>query len=305
MSDTPEKPVTLDLARSRYLDSLDNSPDDEALDPEEAAEEFAFQQQELADKQAEAEADRSIGLTEDEREDLFASFRDRQPLINTCNGIVAIAFLFAVRYGLEALNHRLAGPSIPSQMQLFPDPVIWWFFAGFGALTLPWEITLQVWALSGHRHTVFLYRQWQKRATFDYKGGHFKNELGLYRWFVLVVALPIGIANCLALNMRSTLGPDAIRECGYAFKPCKVLPYANIKNITYIAPNNAIKPSANAKLVIDFKNGYSWSSFEWGNQSKDVDPAIVRYVAARVPIHVTGIEALQDAAPAANPPPAR
>jgi hypothetical protein len=308
MNDTPEKPVTLGLARSRFLDSLNTSSDDEAIDPEDVAEDLVFQQQELAEKQAQAEADRALGLTEDEREDLFAHFRDRQPLINTCNVVVALIFLFGVRYGLEAINRRLAGPPLPSQIQLFPDPIIWWFFAGFGALIFPWEITLQLWSLLGHQRTVFLYRQWQKRSTFDYKGGQFKNELGLYQWFILLIALPIGVANMLALNMRSMLGPDAIRECGYAFKPCKVLPYADLRAITYIAPNYAVKPPAAAKLVIDFKNGYSWSSSNWGNENKDIDPAIVRFLVSRVPISITGIEALPPAytpCKMPDPPPIR
>jgi hypothetical protein len=35
-------------------------------------------------------------------------------------------------------------------------------------------------------------------------------------------------------------------------------------------------------------------SSEWGNENKDVDPAIVRFVATRVPISIIGIEALRD-----------
>jgi hypothetical protein len=294
MNDDPEKPLTLGLARDRFLDAINNSPDDEPIDPEDAVEDFALQQEMAAEAQEQAEANRALGLTDDEREDLFARFRDRQIIINICNVAVAIVFFFGIRYGFAAINHRLAGPSSPSQVQLFPDPVIWWFFAGFGALTLPWEITLQIWALFGNRRTVFLYRQWQKRATFDYKGSTYKNELGLYHWIILLIVLPIGVANSLALNMHSTLGPNTLRECGYAFKPCKILPYSDIRAITYVAPNAAIKPPAAAKLVIDFKNGYTWSSAKWGNENKDVDPVVVNFIAAHTPVPIVGIEALKD-----------
>ena len=81
MRDDPEKPVTLGLAHDRFLDAMNNSPDDERIDPEDAAEDLAFEQEEAAEKQRQAEANRALGLTDDEREDLFAHFRDRQVLI--------------------------------------------------------------------------------------------------------------------------------------------------------------------------------------------------------------------------------
>ena len=300
MIDTPEKPVTLGLARGRYLESISNSTDDEGVDPEDAAEDLATQQEEIAEAQKQAMENRALGLTDDEREDLFAGFRQHQIIINACNFVGAFVFFFGALFAFKAMNHRLAGPSLPGQIQLFPDTIIWFFFAGFGALTFPWEITLQVWALFGDRRTVFLYRQWQKRSTFNYKGGQFKNELGLYHWFILLVALPIGVASSLALNMRSTLGPSSIDYCGYGFRPCKALPYADVKTIAYIAPNGAVKPPAHAKLVIAFSSGVTWASTDWGDANKDVDPAMVRFLAARVPRPITGIEALQEASPPAN-----
>jgi hypothetical protein len=302
MNDDPEKPVTLGLARSRFLDAINDAPDDEDIDPEDAAEDLALQQEETAKAQEQDKADRALGLTADEREDLFARFRDRQVIVNICNFVVAVAFFFGVRYGFEAINHRLAGPALPDQIQLFRDPIIWYFFAGFGALTLPWEITLQVWSLFGNRRTVFLYRQWQKRSTFEYKGGVYKNELGLYHWFILLIALPVGVANSLALNMHATLESNAIRTCGYAFKPCATLPYAEIANITYFPLNPAVKPATAARLDLTFSNGVRWSSSDWGNENKGVDPAVVRFLAARVPLHITGIESLTDAIPPATDP---
>ncbi len=302
MNDDPEKPVTLGLARSRFLDSINNSPDDEDIDPEDAAEELALQQEETAKAQEQDQADRALGLTEVVREDLFARFSDRQFFVNICYFVVAVTFFFGVRFGFEAINHRIAGPALPGQMQLFRDPIIWYFFAGFGALTLPWEITLQVWSLFGNRRTVSLYRQWQKRSTFEYRGGAYKNELGLYHWFILLIALPVGVANSLALNMHTTLESNAIRTCGYAFKPCTTLPYAEIANITYYPPNPAVKPATAARLDITFSNGARWSSSDWGNENKDVDPSVVRFLAAHVSLHITGIESLTDTTPSATDP---
>jgi hypothetical protein len=300
MIDDREKSLTLGLARDRFLDSINRptgDPEDDEIDPEDTAKDLALQQQELAEKRHQEETNRALGLTDDQREDLWASFRHHQPIINACNVGVGITFLIGVHWALEAINRRLAGPAIPGQIQLLPSPFLWWFFAGFGALILPWGITLQLWALFGDRRKVHLYRQWQKQSNFKYKGGEFKNELGLYRWFVLLIALPIGIANMLALNMRSTLGPDAIQECGYAVRPCKTLPYADVRRMTYVDATKGSSSKIGASLVLDFKQGYRWSSSDWGDEIKDVDPAVVSFLTSKISLPVNSAAQVKDIPP--------
>jgi hypothetical protein len=174
---------------------------------------------------------------------------------------------------------------------------MWWFFAGFGALILPWEITLQLWALFGDRRKVYLYRQWQKRPNVQYERGSYKNELGLYHWFILLIALPIGIANMLALNMRSTLGPDAIQECGYAFRPCRVLPYADVRRITYVAATKGSSSKIGASLILDFKQNHRWSSSDWGDEAKDVDQAVVAFLTHKISLPVGSAGQIKDIPP--------
>src|SRR5882757_6261876 len=128
MRDDPEKPVTLGLSRSRYDDFIENSADDGDVDPEDAAEDLAFEQEDIAEAQKQVEANRVIGLTDDEREDLWASFRDHQWIINICNTLLAIVLTFLFHAALVAINRRLAGPPNSSSIQLFPSPFAWWIF---------------------------------------------------------------------------------------------------------------------------------------------------------------------------------
>jgi hypothetical protein len=295
MNDDPEKPLTLGLAHDRFLAAINNTPDDEPIDPEDAAEDLAYQQEEAAEAQKHADENRAVGLTDDEREDLWASFRDHQWIINVCNTILAAVLIYLFHAALVALSQRLAGPVSQSTTQLFPDPIIWWTWPFFAGICFAWEVTILLWAAFGNARMARLYRIWAQGLTFNYKGSEF-NAMGFNRWFILLIVLPGGVAIALALNMHAIVGPTSITDCGYASKACKVLPYADIKTITYIAPNNAGKHPIPAKLVIEFKDGKTWSSTEWGNENDDVDPAVVNFVSAHAPVPVIGIDALNDAA---------
>src|SRR5580658_1188513 len=86
--------------------SQSSGPDD-PLDPEDDE----FDDDQDADS-AEDAHERSLaaryGLTYDQIEDLWASFSNRQTLINCCNVAVAVAFFFGVHSALVAINRALA-----------------------------------------------------------------------------------------------------------------------------------------------------------------------------------------------------
>jgi hypothetical protein len=298
MNDDPEKPLTLGLAHERFLDAINNSPDDEPLDPEDAAEDLAYQQEEAAEAQKRADENRALGLTDDEREDLWASFRDHRWIINVCNTILAAVLIFLFHALLIAISQRLAGPASPGTIQLFPDPIIWWTWPFFAGICFAWEVTILLWAAFGNARMARLYRIWAQGLTFNYKGSEF-NAIGFNRWFILLFVLPGAVAIALALDMHAIVGTTSITDCGYASTTCKILPYSEIKSIAYIAANDAGKHRIPARLAIEFKGGQTWSSAEWGEENDDVDPAAVRFLARRVPLPITGIEALKDAPPPA------
>jgi hypothetical protein len=222
------------------------------------------------------------GMTYDELEDIWAGFRDRQTFVNCCNVIVAVLFLFGVHSALVALNRQIAAIDNPGYIHLFPESAVWWFLPGFGAMTLPWEITIRIWSLFADKRKVHLYREWAKRETSMYKGRAFRNEFGLYHFFALTIVLPIAIATLLALNMHATLGPAAIRDCGYAFKSCEIFPYDEVQKMTELPGQETAKTRVGSRVDLDLKDGRRWSSSDWGGSDQDVDPAVVLYLASKV-----------------------
>jgi hypothetical protein len=195
--------------------------------------------------------------------------------------MIAVAVLFALGswFALVSINKALASLDGPTLIRLLPEPAIWCFFPGFGALVLSWEITLQIWALFSSREKVNLFSDWTNQSTRFWGGrGQYAgiDSRKVLRLMSLLIALPIGVFTILALNMHATIGPDVIRDCGYAFKPCKVYPLADARRITaiqgYRMKDGNLTPRAG--LVVDFKDGRRWSSADWGDFKKTVDPTL-------------------------------
>ncbi|MGA2351513.1 MAG: hypothetical protein ABSF70_13840 [Terracidiphilus sp.] len=276
-------------------------PDDDDLDGDlddlpEAEEDYA------ADERALAMAN---GMTYDQLEDLWAGFSNRATTMNVCNVLVAILFFFGVHAALLATSRHLAAVDGPAQFRLYYQPIIWWILPGFGALILPWEITLRIWSLFAGSGKLHLYREWLRRETYiSQSGAILKDSFGLYRWLVLLIVLPIAVGSLLALNMHSTLGADAIRECDYAFKPCKVLPYADVRRITSVARYTAGSGGGavveGASVVLDFKNAYRWTTADWGDPINDVDPAVAHFLTSKVNLTINTADRLKNIPPLSN-----
>jgi hypothetical protein len=300
MSDEPEKPLTLGLAHDRFLDAINNSPDDEPIDPEDAAEDLALQQEEIAAAQKHADENRALGLTDDEREDLWASFRDHQWIINVCNTVLAAILICPFHAALVAMSQRLAGPANSSTIQLFPDPIIWWIWPFFAGICFAWEGTILLWAAFGNARMARLYRIWAQKLTFNYKGSEF-NAMGFNRWFMLLCVLPGGVATALALNMHATVGPTSITECGYAAKTCAVYPYSGVIRITRVAAHESSNGGTPLRLVLDFKDGRRWISNSWGDENDDIDPVLEKFLISRVGLPVNEADRIENLQPLESP----
>jgi hypothetical protein len=215
---------------------------------------------------------RALQMTPAELEELDRRFKRVKYLPTLCMIAVGVAFCFGSHAILAGLNRLAAGPITPSSIRLLPQSAIWWFFPGFGALSLSWEITLQLWA-RGDRKTAMLYNDWSMIRAWGANGMDSRRVLlGLG----LLVVLPIGLFTVLALPMHATVGPESIRDCGYAFRNCQVYPLAGARRITAIEGfrNRDGSLTHRAGLVIDFSDGRRWSSAEWGDFKPMVDPAL-------------------------------
>jgi hypothetical protein len=204
---------------------------------------------------------------------------------------VAVVFFFGSWFVLSSMNRLLAWIDGPVAFRLFPEPAMWWVFPCIGALTLSWELTLQIWARFSGRDTVNLFVQWsnsdssfwgrQKFGPVDYRR--------IFRLMALIFAMPAGIGIFLGVGMHASIGTDTIRDCGYGFRPCRVYSLADARRITQIEGfrDNSGKLINRAGVVIDFKDGRRWFSGKWGDWSQFVDPALASYIEARtrLPLH--------------------
>jgi hypothetical protein len=74
-------------------------------------------------------------------------FTSTNVAVNACMIVIGIAFAFTSHWALAAGNRHFAQADGPATFQFFPSGAICWFFPGFGALCLSWEITLFLWSL--------------------------------------------------------------------------------------------------------------------------------------------------------------
>lgn len=203
--------------------------------------------------------------------------------------VVGVAFVFVTHTAPVKLNQIWASSGNPSDIRLYPQTAIWWFFPGFGALSLSWEITLQIWAAFGDRATVNLYSDWSNVTSTMWSGSYRgMDSRKVLRVLSLVITLPIGLFTVLALPMHATIGPTTITDCGYGFKPCVAYPLSAATRMTEIegfrqTNGNLTKQ---AGLVVDFRDGRRWNSADWGNFEDNVDPKLEQFLAERTGLMV-------------------
>ncbi len=230
-----------------------------------------------------------------ELDDRFSPLRGR-----VIGGMITVGLVFLIGswFALSRINLLLTTADGPATFQFLPQPAIWWFFPGFGAIALCWELTLLIWALFGDGATVNLFSNWTNQSPVfwgraSYTGMDSRKVL---RWLALVIALPIGIFTVLALNMHASVGPDAVRDCGYAFRPCVVYSLADVSRITQIAGFRTRdgKLVNRPGVVLDFKGGRRWSSADWGDVGDSIDPALTTFLEAKTGLPLSLAETEND-----------
>jgi hypothetical protein len=202
-------------------------------------------------------------------EDLSARYNTTHWIVGASMMLVALGFVWSAHALLLWLSRYYSISRSGPGLQLWPQPAIWWFFPGFGATALCWELTLQLWSLLGSRHEANLYESWTNQ-----KVGF--NARKVFRWMALTIALPIGILTVLAIPMHATLRQDDIVDCGYAFSGCQTYHYKDARRMTQIDGfrNRKGKLIKRAGVIIQFQDGRRWSSADWGDWSPSVDPVL-------------------------------
>jgi|HubBroStandDraft_5_1064220.scaffolds.fasta_scaffold246143_1 hypothetical protein len=204
---------------------------------------------------------------------------------------VAVAFFFASWLAGYGINRLLAGLDGPAIFRLFPEPAMWWVFPFIGTLCLSWEVTLQIWTRFAGRDTVDLFVEWSNTDSAFWARSKFEavDYRRVLRWMALLGAGPFGVGVLLGVNMHASVGPDRIRDCRYAFQPCRIYMLNDTVRITEIAGvrDKSGKLIDRAGVVLDFKDGHRWSSAKWGDWRQFADPALEKYLIGRtgLPLH--------------------
>jgi hypothetical protein len=216
----------------------------------------------------------AVRLSERQLSALDARFEQTKWAVNVSMMCVAALFAWATHHLLVSLNRYLAASDGPgASLRLWPQAAIWWFFPGFGAVALCWEITLKVWSAFGQGDSARLYRLWSDgRAGFDCTG--------ILRWMALVIVLPIGVFTALALPMHTALRSQDIRVCGYGWAGCKTIEYSKAVRMTLIEGfrERDGKLHLRAAIVVDFADGQRWSSADMGELRETVNPTLSAYL---------------------------
>jgi hypothetical protein len=224
--------------------------------------------------------------------DLDNRFGNTQWVVGIGIVLVGLIFIFSTHGALVLMNRYFSNHDGPAEFRLWQQSAIWWFFPGFGALALSWEIVLQLWSALGSREDARLYNYWSiQKSGFDVSK--------LLRWMALLIVLPIGVLTVLALPMHVALRQDHISDCGYAFAPCKVYMYIDARRLTMIdgfrtRDGNLTR---SAGIVIDFSDGRRWSSADTGDFSANVNPAFSEFLQKRTGLSINHAQTEDDIPP--------
>ena len=223
----------------------------------------------------------SIPLPENQLSVLDDRFQRTKWVVGISMIVVAVAFAWITHHVFVWLNrHLVASDGLGTSFRLWPQNAIWWFFPGFGAVALCWEITLQLWSVVD-RDSARLYRLWSDgRAGLDCTR--------ILRWMALVIVGPIGFATVLALPMHTALRPHDIRVCGYAWAKCRTFDYSTAVRMTQIEGfrDRDGKLIRRAGTVVDFGDGRRWSSADIGDFHRTADPALQAFLMERTNLPV-------------------
>lgn len=224
--------------------------------------------------------------------ELSVRFRSTQWNIGLALLLMGAVFAWVTHALLVSLNLWFAAREGPAYFQLLPSSTIWWFFPGFGALTMCWGIAISIWMLFASRETVATYIVWTNvRSGFD--------TTKALRWMALLVALPIGILTLLAVPMHTTLHANEMRIREYASMSSLKYDYGDARRIAVISGfrDRDGKFTSRATVIIEFADGRRWSSAANRDFEREIDQGLVQFLAGKIHLPVEQADTANDLRP--------
>jgi hypothetical protein len=180
-----------------------------------------------------------------------------------CLGI-GLALLFFVLRGANHWWASLQGPAIVTQ---YPTRVIWAFFPGFAALSVPWPLT--VWYLRR-------VGRWEEADSIedasDSKGG--MDSFRAMRWLSIGVVGPIAFFTLLAIPIHFSISDSEIRVGHYASFQIERFPLNEAKRLTIV-------DLPTKDVIVDFADGRRLRGSQVGDGGTSVRDDILQLLIAK------------------------
>ena len=213
--------------------------------------------------------------------------------------ITMVAVGIGLGYGtyriLLLANRSLANEDGPAAFQLLPSKWIWFFLPLLGALCVSWDITLWLWSFVEDHNRIRRYLEWT-----DAHAGF--NSTRVLRWLTLLIAVPVCILTLLALPMHSSVREDGITMRQYGALSSKHHAYSRARRVAWVDGFRGRDGVMNkrAEVLVDFDDGYQWSSVANRDFEPLPDPGLVDFLHAMTGLPVLRAETERDLPPATH-----
>lgn len=177
---------------------------------------------------------------------------------------IGLALLFFVLRDANRLWASLEGPEIVTQ---YATSVIWSFFPGFAALSIPWPLT--VWYLRR-------VGRWGEADSIEDASDN-KSGMDSYRvlkWLSIGLVGPIGFLTLLAIPIHLSIADSEVRVGHYASFRTERFPLNEAKRLTIVDVHTR-------DVIVDFADGRRLRGNQVGDGGTSVRDDIVKLLIAK------------------------
>jgi len=196
--------------------------------------------------------------------------------------MLAVAAVFGVAsYCLFVwANRALATLGQKADFIILPSPWMWLLFPIFGAICLPYEVTLRIWKRWGDSSRACEYENWENnKAQF--------NATRVLQFMILFLELPIGIGTVLALPLHTSLSDSEIRVGHFGTLRTTKHSYSDVKRIL-VTDGFRLRDGSFEKrpaIILYFSDGSRWSSAVNREDGSSIDQGVLQFIQEKTNLH--------------------
>ncbi len=187
-------------------------------------------------------------------------------------GIVLAMFFFVFR----GANHLWASFEGPSLLTQYPPQVIWCFFPGFAALSIPWPLTIWYLRRVG---------RWEEADSVqdaaDSKGGF--DSFRVMKWLAIGVVAPIAVVTLLAVPIHLSITDSEVRVGHFASLCPEIFPLNDARRLTIVDVRtlNGSRSHQTRDLIVDFADGRRLRGNQVGDGGTSVQDDVMQLLIAK------------------------